>query len=104
LTNPNIRYIKKQFKKKGFKMSDVDGFDALTEFVKSNLDSKTNAEKASKQIKMALTFGIIPKDAFKEALSVPFEELFEKIKTIAEQKRYLNINTEEGVEFCKKLY
>jgi hypothetical protein len=85
-------------------MSDVDGYDALTEFVKTNLDTNTTAEKASSQIKMALTFGIIPKDVFKEALSGSFEDLFGHIQRIANQKKYTNIDSPEGVEFCKKLY
>jgi hypothetical protein len=85
-------------------MSDVDGYDALTEFVKTNLDTNTTAEKAASQIKMALTFGIIPKDVFKEALNVSFEDLFSHIQRIANQKKYTNIDTPEGVEFCKKLY
>ncbi len=83
---------------------DQDGYSALTEYIKNQMESGTSVDKSIAQIKLALKFNIVPNDAFQEVLRVPFEELYNKIKLIAHDKGYAIIETEQAELYCKSIY
>lgn len=81
-----------------------DGYVALTEYIKTQLEMGTSISKASSQIKLAMKLNIIPSDAMSAVLSQPFEELYSKIKAIASEKDYPILATDTAEKYCKDLY
>jgi hypothetical protein len=84
--------------------NESEGYIALAEYIKTQLESGTPIEKSLSQIKLALRFNIIPNDTFKSVLSIPFEDLYAKIQGVAKDKGYPILETEQAEVYCKSIY
>lgn len=84
--------------------NESEGYIALAEYIKTQLESGTPIEKSLSQIKLALKFNIIPNDAFQAVLSTPFDELYSKVKEIARDRGYPILETEQAEKYCNSIY
>ena len=81
-----------------------DAYAQLSEFIHQNLTQGTDTDMVTLQLTFASTTGKIPRDVFAETIQAPFEELYENIKTVANEKGYKNLLTTKGQAYCQKIY
>ncbi len=81
-----------------------EGFVKLAEFVQQRMADHDTPEGAATKLKLGVFAGLVPKEAFNEAISTPFEELYRQVKVAAEKNGYSKVVTSKGESFCQHLY